>query len=35
MDKVSASQPQGGGLDPHKGHDYDSLDDTSTGSRVI
>ena len=41
MDKVSASQPQDRGFEPHTGHDYDSSYNTSIGwfqeadSRVI
>ena len=31
MDKVSASQPQNHGFEPHTGHDHDSSYDTSTG----
>ena len=31
MVKVSASQPQDRGLDPHTDDDHDSLYDTSTG----
>ena len=31
MDKVSASQLQDHGFEPHKGHDHDSSYDTSTG----
>ena len=30
-DKVSASQPQDGGFEPHTCHDHDSSYDTSTG----
>ena len=31
MDKVSASQSQDSGFEPHMGHDHDSSYDTSTG----
>ena len=31
MDKVSASQPQDRGFEPHMGHDHDSSYDTNTG----
>ena len=31
MDKVSASEPQDRGFEPHTGNDHDSSYDTSTG----
>ena len=31
IDKMSASQPEDHGFEPHTGHDHDSSYDTSTG----